>query len=713
MRRLLGIAILSIWAACGAGRTLAQPPTPSEFPSDFNSCVLCHTTPEVFEDEDKQPFFLDKEKLAEDAHFLAGVKCHECHGGNPLSFEKPEAHAETVAENELGIVGFRKPLNNVQESCDKCHDKEKLALAKSVHAEAGARDFDGRPTPLSCRTCHGEIKHHLYPADDRRSRVFLNNQVKVCGGCHEKDWNTYTGSVHGRGLEHSGLLVVAVCADCHGSHSVFQAEDERSLLHPTNVAGTCANCHRFIEERLRKSVHGRVSGPGGRASKPAPGGKEERTPTCTDCHYGHNLPQPHSGRFRLGLPNRCGNCHLELSEGYRQSLHGALTELGYGPAAECSDCHGGHDILPVSDPESRLALGENRLATCKKCHPNAVQNFCNYQPHANHRDAEQYPLLHYVHLAMELLIFSVFAFFGVHTILWFVRSMVHFRRHGRPQPLTANEVAYVRFEPIHRILHALVIFSFLGLSVTGLPLKYSDQAWAQVLARSLGGFESTSAWHRICAVITFFYFATHVLWIARQIIRSRMAGTKWLAIALGPDSPIPGPRDLMDIFRMGRWFVGKGPKPVFERWTYWEKFDYWAVFWGVAIIGTSGLMLWFPTLFCRFLPGELLNFAKVIHSEEALLATSFIFAIHFFGTHLRPEKFPMDMTILTGLITEEEMQEERPEFAERMREAGNLEDLKAPIPSRGVLLVIRIGGFLALAVGLGLLVGILLAALGG
>jgi hypothetical protein len=108
-----------------------------------------------------------------------------------------------------------------------------------------------------------------------------------------------------------------------------------------------------------------------------------------------------------------------------------------------------------------------------------------------------------------------------------------------------------------------------------------------------------------------------------------------------------------------------------------------------------------------------LNIAKVVHSEEALLATSFIFAIHFFGTHLRPEKFPMDMTILTGLVSEEELEEERPEFVERMRAAGRLEELKAPVPSRGALVLIRAAGFLALTVGLGLLVGILLAIFAG
>jgi cytochrome b subunit of formate dehydrogenase len=87
-------------------------------------------------------------------------------------------------------------------------------------------------------------------------------------------------------------------------------------------------------------------------------------------------------------------------------------------------------------------------------------------------------------------------------------------------------------------------------------------------------------------------------------------------------------RDFRDIFRMFRWFLGLGPKPTFDRWTYWEKFDYWAVFWGVGIIGTSGLVLWFPETFSLVLPGTIINIAKVIHSEEALLATGFIFTIH-------------------------------------------------------------------------------------
>ena len=111
---------------------------------------------------------------------------------------------------------------------------------------------------------------------------------------------------------------------------------------------------------------------------------------------------------------------------------------------------------------------------------------------------------------------------------------------------------------------------------------------------------------------------------------------------------------------MFKWFFGRGPRPQFDRYTYWEKFDYWGVFWGMAIIGGSGLMLWFPTFFSRFLPGWLLNVATIVHGEEALLAVGFIFTIHFFHGHLRPEKFPMDMVIFTGQIPEHELKGERP-----------------------------------------------------
>jgi cytochrome b subunit of formate dehydrogenase len=166
---------------------------------------------------------------------------------------------------------------------------------------------------------------------------------------------------------------------------------------------------------------------------------------------------------------------------------------------------------------------------------------------------------------------------------------------------------------------------------------------------------------------------------------------------------------MKDFAKMLRWFVGLGPKPTFERWAYWEKIDMWGACADIAIIGFTGLILWFPNLFCSFLPGETLNIAKVIHSTQALLATGFVFAIHFFSTHLRPDKFPLDMSILTGLVSEEEMKEERPEYFERLRRESKLDKIKTTVPTRGKLLLIALSGLVAFSIGMILLAGILIA----
>jgi len=135
-------------------------------------------------------------------------------------------------------------------------------------------------------------------------------------------------------------------------------------------------------------------------------------------------------------------------------------------------------------------------------------------------------------------------------------------------------------------------------------------------------------------------------------------------------------QDWKDFVAHNKWFFGKGPHPEFDRWTYWEKFDYFAVFWGVFIIGSSGLFMWFPTFFTRFLPGWLINIALVIHSDEALLAAGFIFSIHFFNTHFRIEKFPMDTVIFSGRVSKNEMLHERRRWYERLVAENRLDDFR-------------------------------------
>jgi cytochrome b subunit of formate dehydrogenase len=172
---------------------------------------------------------------------------------------------------------------------------------------------------------------------------------------------------------------------------------------------------------------------------------------------------------------------------------------------------------------------------------------------------------------------------------------------------------------------------------------------------------------------------------------------------------LPTRTDVRQFLDTMKWFIGLGPRPRYGRWTYWEKFDYFAVFWGIFIIGSTGLTLWFPVFFTRLLPGWFINVATIIHSDEALLATGFIFTVHFFNTHLRPEKFPMDVTIFTGHMPLAELKRDKPLEYEELLARGELEQhLEEPQPAI-VVKVIRAFAWTALAIGFSIVLWILYA----
>lgn len=261
-----------------------------------------------------------------------------------------------------------------------------------------------------------------------------------------------------------------------------------------------------------------------------------------------------------------------------------------------------------------------------------------------------------------------------------------------------------RFDAVDRTLHGLLMLSFLGLAATGLPLIFSDQPWARRMASILGSFEVAGWLHRVCASLLIAVFAVHLYRLAVRLIVKRDFGVLW-----GPQSMVPQLRDLQDATGHVKWFLGLGPRPQFDRYTYWEKFDYWAVFWGMGIIGASGLLLWFPVFFARVVPGWIFNIALLVHGEEALLAVGFIFTMHFFNGHLRPEKFPMDRVIFTGRVSVEELKEERPSEYARLKAAGGLDALRAPEPEPWLLRLGTVIGTVAVTTGL-LLVGLILYA---
>jgi cytochrome b subunit of formate dehydrogenase len=257
----------------------------------------------------------------------------------------------------------------------------------------------------------------------------------------------------------------------------------------------------------------------------------------------------------------------------------------------------------------------------------------------------------------------------------------------------------MRFTRAQRYLHAVLFTSFLGLAGTGLPLRFSESIWARGLAKGVGGFGAILFFHKLCAIVLTIAFLIHVKEIITRGIIHREKGIFW-----GATSMVANWKDVKDLFGHLRWFIGLGPKPQFERYAYWEKFDYWAVFWGMIVIGFSGYAMWFAPFFAHFLPGWALNAVLVIHSEEGLLAILFIFSIHFVNTHLRPDSFPMDMVIFTGVESEEEFKAKRPKEYERLKAQGKLEARISEKPAVWLLNFSRAVGYTAILIGLVLLV---------
>jgi cytochrome b subunit of formate dehydrogenase len=266
--------------------------------------------------------------------------------------------------------------------------------------------------------------------------------------------------------------------------------------------------------------------------------------------------------------------------------------------------------------------------------------------------------------------------------------------NGLPAREETGVCYYSRFSAPQRFLHGFLAVTFLGLAMTGLTLRFSSAGWATTLAHGVGGFGTVLFFHLFCAVVLTAAFLIHVANLVYRITVRREFGLLW-----GPTSMVPNLKDIQDFIAQVKWFFFRGPKPKFGRYAYWDKVDYWAVFWGMGIIGLSGFAMWFAPFFAKFIPGSWLNIALLIHGEEAILAVGFIFTIHFFNTHLRPECFPMDLVIFTGRLTEEEMKHKHPEEYRQLVESGELEKRRVEAPPQWLKNFGWIFGTVAIAIG--------------
>ncbi len=603
------------------------------------------------------------EELRTSVH--ANVGCTGCHAGNSV----PTANAAD-AGSQLGMA-----------RCGHCHQQQVTAYQASVHAKIASGSGS---EAAGCVGCHGD--HDILPHQNPQSRVNAHNLRATCRGCHRlsKDSNQSTANAvanpqHTDGI-HLNAPAAPTCVNCHGTaHEIRAVQETSNPVSRSNVASTCGKCHAEVERAYRLSEHARA------ASRPG-----VDSPTCSTCHAPHEIAQSLVS-FRLRSDKICGRCHSSRRDRYLDTYHGRAHDLGDTQVAACYDCHGAHQINRADDPRSTVAPA-NRAATCQKCHRLASANFAKFMPHADHTDQRHYPALYWSFVTMTALLLGVFAFFGLHTLLWLLRSLVlyfdnpaQFRQLKRNSREQAGTKVYVRFRSVDRLCHSLLIVSFMLLVVTGMPLKFHSAPFAQFLFACFGGARAAGRLHRFGALLTLGYFVIHLLSLIGPTRRARsqyidaqgrFSLKGFFAFATGPDSPIPNLQDLRDFIANVKWFVGRGPRPSFDRFTYWEKFDYFAVFWGVTVIGLSGLVMWFPLQITQVFPGWIINVAHFVHSDEALLAAGFIFTFHFFNSNFRPEKFPLDLVMFSGRVTESEMRHEHARQYDRLSKTGQLEGLQ-------------------------------------
>ena len=420
---------------------------------------------------------------------------------------------------------------------------------------------------------------------------------------------------------------------------------------------------------------------------------------CSDCHTTHDIQDPFLDKTQLLITKNCGSCHKEQLASYQGTYHGQVNTLGFAYTAKCFDCHGYHTIQRVNDPTLDRLSGQP---------PADLPEVPSRRDRGLSDASSRTPTTHDFHaLSVHLDRLEIHAAaLGRHLL----RSSGRIRRCGS----TANS-ATTSSTRTGRTCTAEALHNGDGKPVVYYrrwPAIWRHRASVLRHQRHHVGahrHDAVQRRHRLGAA-----HQPSVRRAARHRhrashLRRRLPRHLLLAHLLRILAHRPQLEDLPLVRPRIRWSpactTSTTPSACsngssasrrsrsFDRWTYWEKFDYWAPFWGVTIIGISGAMLWFKGLTATYLPGWVFNVATIFHGEEAVLAAGFLFTVHFFNNHWRPDKFPLDILMFTGKMPLEEFKREHTVEYNRLVESGELSKYLVDAPSRPMTVGSKILGF--------------------
>ena len=513
----------------------------------------------------------------------------------------------------------------------------------------------------------------ILPTSDPKSTINRANIAETCGRCHgdklvmqgsgisNRPFLSYRESVHAKAIAR-GNMSAAVCTDCHNSHDIESASNQKSSIAKANIPNTCGKCHRTEATEFMQSIHGQAIERG-----------VSRAPVCTDCHGIHDIMMPFDGTTATAsaavATESCAKCHEGVTltqefgvasgrvSSYKDSYHGLASQLGSKVVANCASCHGVHNILPSADPRSMINAS-NLPQTCGQCHVGAGVNFTRGKIHfaselvtnvATHdMGARGTRIVRWIYL--PLIILTIGGMFLHNALIW-RKKVIAKRRQVRN---------IVRLSVNQRAQHWLLLTSFIVLVFSGFALQYPDAT----LAWLLGSSEYLRRIiHRTAAVIMLVVGTYHLLYLALS-----KEGRQWVRDML------PKLKDVRDVIGNFSYYLGvKRVKPRIARFGYAEKAEYWAVVWGTFIMGLTGLMIWFKISVFGFLARWWIDIALSVHFYEAVLATLAIIVWYFYQVIFDPDVYPLNFAFIDGRVSEELYREEHELDYDRLKEAERRE----------------------------------------
>jgi len=619
----------------GAASSRAQP-------VNKDACFACHGVAGLQKSRDGKTVSLQVDRQAFEGSLHGAFECTVCH-------------------SDIAQLPHKAELKPV--SCEACHAPTVKAYAEGIHAKARAQGFK---EPPSCASCHGDI-HKLVRRSDAGSPINEKNIAKTCAVCHAdtelvkkfripvvRPVEAYLQSAHARAV--AAGKRGAVCSDCHGAHDILPHDDPASRIWRAKVPETCGQCHADIRAVYKQSVHGEAAARGARDA-----------PVCTDCHGEHRILRRTEAGSPVSAANiageTCGRCHrsARLSEKYglpldkvpafEDSFHGLALRTGRLTAANCSSCHGVHDIRPSSDPRSHVHPA-NLPKTCGQCHPGAGTRFALGPVHVA---AAASPVVFWIRLIYLWLIVLTIGFMALHNLIDWARKTRRARLgSGAQQGVPERMSRAMRWQ------HGLVMVNFAVLVYTGFALTYPEAWWAAPLLAWETSLGLRGLLHRLAAVFLMGAFLWHLVQLAlSRSLRKKLHGL-WFKL-----------KDFNDFFRLQLYNLGlSSVKPHLGKFSYIEKIEYWAFLWGMAVMTVTGLILWFENFTLAYLPKWVSDVATAIHFYEAVLATLAILFWHFYWVIFDPEVYPMDASWWHGRPPLARVQERTGDEKTSGRESG-------------------------------------------